>query len=198
MVSATRQFALDGRRSRAACGRARVLRVRREKGGRGAMRLTTLVLVASLACSSAVPPNVPETWPFRGSRLVATSSSEGIVSTTDPIASEVGAAVIRRGGNAVDAAVAVHFALAVVNPEAGNIGGGGFMMVRLADGTTAALDFREAAPQAATANMFLDPPGNVTEPSLPGPRPAGVRGSVRGMGGAPPASAPVPGRSWCS
>ena len=143
--------------------------------------LTTLVFVASLACSSAVPPNIPETWPFRGSRLVATSSSEGIVSTTDPVASEVGAAVLRRGGNAVDAAVATHFALAVVNPEAGNIGGGGFMVARMAAHSPAALDFREKAPRAANRDMFLDQDGASTDRSRVGHLAAGVPGSVAGM-----------------
>ena len=69
-----------------------------------------------------------------------------MVVSTDVYASEIGVEVMRAGGNAVDAAIAVSLALAVVNPEAGNIGGGGFMMVRMADGTTAALDYREKGP----------------------------------------------------
>jgi gamma-glutamyltranspeptidase/glutathione hydrolase len=146
------------------------------------MRLTALVLVVvSSACSSAVPPNAPETWPFRGSRLAATSSSEGIVSTTDAVASEVGAAVLGRGGNAVDAAVATHFALAVVNPEAGNIGGGGFMVVRMAGQPPSTLDFREKAPRAARGDMFLDRDGAPTDRSRAGHLAAGVPGSVAGM-----------------
>ena len=104
-----------------------------------------------------------------------------MVSTTDRVASEIGAEVIRRGGNAVDAAVATHFALAVVNPEAGNIGGGGFMIVRMADGRTAALDFREKAPLAATRDMFLGPDGSATDRSVVGHLAAGVPGSVAGM-----------------
>jgi len=104
-----------------------------------------------------------------------------MVVTTDELASQVGVDVLRAGGNAVDAAVAVHFALAVVNPEAGNIGGGGFMVTRLADGTSAALDFREKAPLAATRDMFLDADGNLTDKSVVGPLAAGVPGSVRGM-----------------
>jgi gamma-glutamyltranspeptidase/glutathione hydrolase len=104
-----------------------------------------------------------------------------MVSTTDRVASEVGAEIIRHGGNAVDAAVATHFALAVVNPEAGNIGGGGFMIVRMADGRTAALDFREKAPRAATREMYLDARGEVTESALVGHLAAGVPGSVAGM-----------------
>ena len=104
-----------------------------------------------------------------------------MVSSTDRVASEIGVEVLRRGGNAVDAAVAVHFALAVVNPEAGNIGGGGFMIVRMADGETAALDFREKAPLAATGDMFLDDRGLLTDRSWIGHFAAGVPGSVAGM-----------------
>ncbi|HEV2131301.1 MAG TPA: gamma-glutamyltransferase, partial [Longimicrobiaceae bacterium] len=85
------------------------------------------------------------------------------------------------GGNAVDAAVATHFALAVVNPEAGNIGGGGFLVVQMADGTSASLDFRETAPLRATRDMYLDAQGNLTERSLVGHLAAGVPGSVAGM-----------------
>jgi len=80
----------------------------------------------------------------------------GMVVSSNLIASEVGAEVLRAGGNAVDAAIATGFALAVVHPTAGNIGGGGFMGVRFPDGTSTALDFREKAPLAAHAEMFLD------------------------------------------
>jgi gamma-glutamyltranspeptidase/glutathione hydrolase len=110
-----------------------------------------------------------------------TVAPHAMVVTTDSVASEVGTATLRRGGNAVDAAVAVSFALAVVNPEAGNIGGGGFMVVRLADGTTAALDYREKAPLASTPDMFLDQEGSLTDRSLVGHLSVGVPGTVRGM-----------------
>ncbi len=83
----------------------------------------------------------------------------GMVATVNAIASRVGAEVLRSGGNAVDAAIATGFALAVVHPSAGNIGGGGFMMIRFPDGRTTALDFREKAPLAAHAEMFLDENG---------------------------------------
>ncbi len=89
------------------------------------------------------------------------ASRQGMVVTAEHLASDVGAAILRQGGNAVDAAVAVGYALAVVYPEAGNLGGGGFMTIRLADGRTTFLDYREKAPLAATANMFLDAQGNV-------------------------------------
>src|SRR5215211_382556 len=79
-----------------------------------------------------------------------------MVATTSRLASEIGADVMKRGGNAVDAAVAVAFALAVVYPEAGNLGGGGFMLIRFRDGKTVAIDYREVAPLASTRDMFLD------------------------------------------
>jgi gamma-glutamyltranspeptidase/glutathione hydrolase len=89
--------------------------------------------------------------------------------------------ILRAGGNAVDAAVATAFALAVVYPEAGNIGGGGFMVVRFADGRTAALDFRETAPLAATATMYLDSAGTPTKDSEVGHRAVGVPGAIAGQ-----------------
>jgi gamma-glutamyltranspeptidase / glutathione hydrolase len=120
-------------------------------------------------------------WALSSSRVPATYGARGMVSTTDRIASEIGAEVIRRGGNAVDAAIATHFALAVVNPEAGNIGGGGFMIVRMADGRTAALDFREKAPLRATRDMYLESDGKATDRSIIGHLASGVPGSVAGM-----------------
>lgn len=98
-----------------------------------------------------------------------------------PIASEVGRNVLRAGGNAVDAAVAVGFALAVVHPEAGNIGGGGFMIIRLRDGSVQALDYRETAPAGATRDMYLDPNGEPSERSVTGHLSAGVPGAVAGL-----------------
>jgi len=89
---------------------------------------------------------------------------------------------MQAGGNAVDAAVATGFALAVVHPEAGNLGGGGFMLIRMADGATHFIDYREKAPAAATANMYLDPQGKVIEDaSVVGYKAIGVPGSVAGM-----------------
>jgi gamma-glutamyltranspeptidase/glutathione hydrolase len=104
-----------------------------------------------------------------------------MVVSTDEYASQVGVDVLRAGGNAIDAAIAVQFALAVVNPEAGNIGGGGFMVLHTADGETAAVDFREKAPLAATRDMYLDTNGNVTDKSVVGHLAAGVPGTVSGM-----------------
>ena len=158
---------------------------------------TRIVPLAVIAClvvgCQAAPSNKAGTtaqsvehgigagWAFPSGRVSATYGARGMVSTTDRIASEVGAEVIRRGGNAVDAAVATHFALAVVNPEAGNVGGGGFMIVRMADGRTAALDFREKAPLRATRDMYLGSDGKATDRSIVGHLASGVPGSVAGM-----------------
>ncbi|MBV9109942.1 MAG: gamma-glutamyltransferase [Gemmatimonadetes bacterium] len=136
--------------------------------------------------SVAAPPDTaitfPRQWEMQRGSIAPTVAARGMVVSTDRVASEIGAEILRRNGNAVDAAVAVHFALAVVNPEAGNIGGGGFMVVHMADGTTAALDFREAAPMKATRDMYLDARGNVRDSlSLVGHLASGVPGSVMGM-----------------
>jgi gamma-glutamyltranspeptidase/glutathione hydrolase len=103
-----------------------------------------------------------------------------MVASTDRQASEVGAEVLKAGGNAVDAAVAVAFALAVVNPEAGNLGGGGFLLARGPDGSAAALDFRSVAPRAATRDMFASD-GAPEGASLEGQMSSAVPGSVRGL-----------------
>ncbi|HEX8457953.1 MAG TPA: gamma-glutamyltransferase [Pyrinomonadaceae bacterium] len=108
----------------------------------------------------------------------------GMVASTNKLASEVGVDILRRGGNAVDAAIAVAFALAVTYPAAGNLGGGGFMMIRLRDGRTTAIDYREMAPQAATRDIYLDKQGNLIKgegSSTVGYRAAGVPGTVAGM-----------------
>jgi gamma-glutamyltranspeptidase/glutathione hydrolase len=125
-------------------------------------------------------PAFPPAWPYPRDTATATSSS-GMVVSDAPIATHVGCEILRAGGNAVDAAVATAFALAVVYPQAGNIGGGGFMVACFANQTNAALDFREKAPGRATHNMFLDAAGNPTDRSLIGPLAAGVPGSVAGL-----------------
>ena len=104
-----------------------------------------------------------------------------MVVAQEPLAVDVGVRVLQAGGNAVDAAVAVGFALAVTHPSAGNIGGGGFMLIRFADGRSTFLDFREKAPVSASRNMYLDAQGNVTSDSLVGWRASGVPGTVRGL-----------------
>lgn len=106
----------------------------------------------------------------------------GMVASTSEIASRIGVDVMKQGGNAVDAAVAVGFALAVVWPQAGNVGGGGFMLVRRADGTAEALDYRQRAPLAATRDMYLDAEGNVIPRlSLEGHKAVAVPGTVAGF-----------------
>jgi gamma-glutamyltranspeptidase/glutathione hydrolase len=105
----------------------------------------------------------------------------GAVTSQEDRASEVGLAVLQAGGNAVDAAVAVQFALAVTHPSAGNLGGGGFMVVRMADGTASTFDYRERAPAAATRDMYLDAKGNPTDASIHGAKAAGIPGTVAGM-----------------
>src|SRR5438045_180943 len=106
---------------------------------------------------------------------------KGMVVAQEPLAADVGLAVLKSGGNAVDTAIAVGFALAVTHPSAGNIGGGGFMLIRLAGGETTVLDFREAAPQKAARNMYVGPDGKATRESIEGWRASGVPGSVAGF-----------------
>ena len=104
-----------------------------------------------------------------------------MIASNSRLASEAGIEIIRAGGNAVDAAVAVGFALAVTYPVAGNVGGGGYMLIRMTDGRTAALDYREMAPLASSRDMYLDKDGNLTEASVVGYRASGVPGAVAGM-----------------
>ncbi|HHL2461405.1 TPA: gamma-glutamyltransferase [Yersinia enterocolitica] len=112
----------------------------------------------------------------------AVEAKNGMVVTSQYLASQVGSDILKMGGNAVDAAVAVGYAQAVVNPCCGNIGGGGFMTIHLADGTDTFINFRETAPAAASADMYLDKEGKVTkDASLYGYLAAGVPGTVLGM-----------------
>lgn len=158
-------------------------RIRVFLAGQLAVLIVSSLLVASCSTDVSTVDHsafFPAAWRFSGAEEPVTASN-GMVVSTDELASRIGVDIMRSGGNAVDAAVAVHFALAVVNPEAGNIGGGGFMVTRMADGTAAALDFREKAPFAATRDMFLDETGNLTQKSVIGHLAAGVPGSVAGM-----------------
>src|SRR5581483_10078513 len=112
----------------------------------------------------------------------AAEGEQGMVVTAQHEASEVGLRILRAGGNAVDAAVAVGYALAVVDPCCGNIGGGGFMLIRLADGRRTVVNFRETAPRAASRDMYLDKDGAVRrEASRTGYLAAGVPGTVMGL-----------------
>src|SRR5690606_26089440 len=124
--------------------------------------LLALLAVFGIACDSRKPTGEQ-------------SYQNGMVVSAHPEASVVGVQILQEGGNAVDAAVAVQFALAVVYPNAGNIGGGGFMVYRGAGGDVDALDFREAAPEAAHRDMYLDAEGDpITELSLRGPLASGI------------------------
>src|SRR5438046_2692838 len=108
-------------------------------------------------------------------------AKRAMVVTVETHATDIGVEVLKSGGNAIDAAVAVGFALAVTHPSAGNIGGGGFMLARFADGRTTFIDFRERAPGAASRNMYIDGSGKATQDSVTGYRASGVPGTVRGL-----------------
>lgn len=134
-------------------------------------RLKFLLISVLLALSSSA---------WAGMR--PTHAAQAMVVSVHSLATDVGVDVMRQGGNAVDAAVATGFALAVVHPQAGNIGGGGFMLIRMADGTIHFLDYREKAPAAASVDMYWDKQGNVVpDLSIVGYKAIGVPGSVAGM-----------------
>src|SRR5215213_1348385 len=115
---------------------------------RSSMKALALMVVLALS-----GPLVAAREPMR--------ARHGMVASTNEVASQVGIDVMKRGGNAVDAAIAVAFALAVTHPAAGNLGGGGFMMIRLKEGRTTAIDYREMAPGAAHRDVYLDKNGNL-------------------------------------
>ena len=139
--------------------------IRHTRGRIEVMRKVALLVALSLCAFAAQP--------VRG--------RHGMVVTRESHATQVGLDVLKSGGNAVDAAVAVGFALAVTHSSAGNIGGGGFMLVRMADGRTTFIDFRERAPLAASHDMYLDASGKPTQDSVTGYRASGVPGTVRGL-----------------
>ena len=132
----------------------------------------------------AIPARVratfPATWRYPAGER-ATFAPHAMVASNSEIASQAGVEVLKQGGNAVDAAVATGFALAVAYPEAGNLGGGGYMVIRMADGRVAALDYREVAPLAATRDMYVGANGKLTGESVIGPKASGVPGAVAGM-----------------
>src|ERR1700736_3242097 len=115
-------------------------------------------------------------WPREAVR-----GAKAMVATDEELGSKAGVEILQRGGNAVDAAVAVAFALAVVEPAAGNIGGGGFMLVRLADGRASFLDYREVAPASATRDMYIKDGKLDADASTLGPRSVAVPGTVAGL-----------------
>ena len=152
-------------------------------------RLSTTFFLLCFALLSApvLPPVTPryaDSFSARGESRRPVRAARGMVASTDRITSEIGVEIMRRGGNAIDAAIAVGFALAVTYPEAGNIGGGGFMLIRLKDGRTTAIDYREMAPGAATRTMYQTPTGELIRgegSSTVGYRASGVPGTVAGM-----------------
>lgn len=157
-----------------------------------AVALLATVTLSACRAGSAAPSTAPGGddarfsgtfaggWRFPEAREAAFGEHSMVASNSDH-ASEAGVDILKAGGNAMDAAVAVGFALAVTYPFAGNIGGGGFMVIRMADGRTAALDYREVAPLAATRNMFVDSAGKLTDKSVIGHLASGVPGAVAGM-----------------
>jgi gamma-glutamyltranspeptidase/glutathione hydrolase len=126
------------------------------------------------------PARFPESWHFT-SGMSAPVAPHAMVTSNNALASAAGVEILRQGGNAVDAAVAVGFALAVTHPEAGNIGGGGYMVIHMADGRTAAIDYREMAPSGARRDMFVGRDGHVTDAGVVGPLASGVPGAVAGL-----------------
>jgi gamma-glutamyltranspeptidase/glutathione hydrolase len=148
------------------------------------LAIASAAIVGCHITGPAIPPRVatifPAGWRFHAGEPAVFAKHAMVVSNSD-IASRVGADIMRRGGNAVDAAVAVGFAMTVTYPVAGNVGGGGFMVIRLANGQSEALDYREVAPGAASRNMYLDSTGKLTDKSVVGHLSVGVPGSVAGM-----------------
>lgn len=141
------------------------------------------------APAAPADPSAPglATGPDDGGAAAAAKATDvavgmrGAVTSAAPEATAIGLEVLQKGGNAVDAAVAVAFALGVAHPTAGNIGGGGFVVVRTAKGEVTTFDYREVAPRAATRDMYLDAKGEPTKESRIGPRAAGIPGDVAGM-----------------
>src|SRR6202045_1051646 len=121
-------------------------------------------------------PDIPKEWPREPVR-----GAHGMVATDEPLASQAGVEILKQGGNAVEAAVGGAFALAVVEPAAGNIGGGGFMLVRLADGKTNFFDYREVAPAKATRDMYIQDGKLIPDASTLGYRSVAVPGTVAGL-----------------
>lgn len=158
------------------------------------LRYTLMLLVGSLSGISYAQKPVQESTgfyqflsddpnqkPFFSDRK-GVIAQNGIVASAHPVASQVGVDILKAGGNAIDAAVAVQFALAVVHPSAGNIGGGGFLVLRDKDGKSYSIDFREKAPGKGHADMYLDKDGNIIpKASTLGRLASGVPGSVDGM-----------------
>ncbi|HET9441560.1 MAG TPA: gamma-glutamyltransferase, partial [Longimicrobiales bacterium] len=139
------------------------------------------LLIMSAGCSPGPRPAGQTEGPRQGQTSNIVSGQRGMVVSDDSLASEVGVDILQAGGNAADAIVATALALAVTYPEAGNLGGGGFAVLRFANGQEAAIDFRETAPRAATRDMYIDEKGDVAPTSLTGHLASGVPGAVAGL-----------------
>jgi gamma-glutamyltranspeptidase / glutathione hydrolase len=139
-----------------------------------------LFLLLIFSCDTA--RHVININPYQYSITKKVIAKKGAVVSAHPLASKVGIEIMKQGGNAIDAAIATQLALAVVYPNAGNLGGGGFMVARLANGQTVALDYREMAPSAAHRDMYLDENGEVMKgKSVNGHLSSGVPGTVAGL-----------------
>ena len=155
----------------------------------GKMRHLSWSLLAALlvwqgaeSAPTATPVAAPISYGVEADTFHPVKAAHGMVASVDAMATKVGVQILEQGGNAVDAAVAVGYALAVTHPQAGNLGGGGFMLLRTASGQTTAIDFREMAPVRASRDMFLDAQGNAdSKKSLTSHLASGVPGTVAGF-----------------
>jgi len=152
--------------------------------GQSRTKLAAALVTALFLCQSATAATTapPISYGVSADTFHPETAQHGMVASVDALATQVGVDVLKQGGNAVDAAIAVGYALAVTHPQAGNLGGGGFMLIRTASGRTTAIDFREMAPIKASRDMFLDAQGNAdSKKSLTSHLASGVPGTVAGF-----------------
>ena len=153
------------------------------------MRKIVILLLAAVCTQSVNSQSVPSIVgagktvdPYKYSIVKKAEFSKAAVSCAHPLASEIGAAMMKKGGNAFDASIAMQLALAVVYPGAGNIGGGGFLLARKSNGELIGIDYREAAPSKASRDMYLDKNGNVQMAlSQTGHLASGIPGTIAGL-----------------
>src|SRR5438477_11178575 len=146
------------------------------------LALAGALFLAPRGSSQSAPKPAAQAETVRAWPKQAVRAPHGMVVSDEELGSQAGIEILKRGGNAVDAAVATAFALAVVEPAAGNIGGGGFMLIRLADGSTTLLDYREVAPGKATRDMYIRKDGKLDEEaSVLGYKAVAVPGTVAGL-----------------
>src|ERR1700689_4166658 len=175
-------FLTSLRESLSVCGLMKISRALRLRAKHFAFALALSFVSSGVARSQAAAEFRPHPVDSKDWPKQAVRATHGMVATDEQLGSQAGIEILKRGGNAVDAAVAVAFALAVVEPAAGNIGGGGFMLVRLANGKAAFFDYREVAPGKATPEMYVGADGKVDpQASLIGYRSVAVPGTVAGL-----------------